>query len=591
MLSPQALDHEIFAASLHYSAQTRAILSGFGNRLGGPQTTEELADTLDSLAVFRQAKPVAPDVGLGGRIGRMLDVQWWVRNLRGTLLRENEALEHAQGNIKKHRACYVSEHAMRRKAQREKANRQTLDALEVVNEDGTALNLLEVSDASLSNLSLRRAELMTRCSGFEQTAAYMGHEAIFLTITAPSRFHRFGGNGKPNPKWVGATPKDAHRYLCSIWKLIRAKWNREGFHPYGFRVVEPHHDGCPHWHILLFAPEHQIGWFVPHRFVADRADWGCDLVGIAGSYALQDSPDEPGAIEHRFKVKRIDPTKGSATGYIAKYICKNIDGTTAAGAGMGMDFASGTGAQEAARRVRTWASVWRIRQFQQIGGPSVTVWRELRRLAQDAQSPILQLELFEGPRAAADRALWSLFWVLQGGPDVPRSELTLRPMYEVAGIGRYGEESVTVRGVLGRDVDAPEVVQALLTRFHTWTVQRAGLAAVNAEQAAWTHHLALRKGPDADFYRAYDAIEADRDVQRSGEAASTWTCVNNCTDERAERSAFRQTFQGAASVENCQREPRSTIQMTISKSNSSLRHGSGYSSVETMKSHCSTLTK
>jgi len=44
--------------------------------------------------------------------------------------------------------------------------------------------------------------------------------------------------------------------------------------------------------------------------------------------------------------------------------------------------------------------------------------------------------------------------------------------------------------------------------------------------------LALRKGPDGDFYRAYDAIEAARSFERSGEAASTWTRVNSCTETR-----------------------------------------------------------
>ncbi|MFX9246739.1 replication endonuclease, partial [Acinetobacter baumannii] len=69
--------------------------------------------------------------------------------------------------------------------------------------------------------------------------------------------------------------------------------------PYGLRVVEPHHDACPHWHVLVFVrPEHA------EVFAA-----------LMRSYALADSPNEPGAATHRFTVEYIDPAKGSAVGY------------------------------------------------------------------------------------------------------------------------------------------------------------------------------------------------------------------------------------------------------------------------------------
>ena len=326
------------------------------------------------------------------------------------------------------------------------------------------------------------------------------------------------------------SPKDAQRYLCKLWARIRAEWNRSGFAPYGFRVAEPHHDGCPHWHILLFAPAHHVGWFVPRRLIAGREDHGTGLVGIAGAHALSDSGGEAGAIKHRFSLERIDTSKGSATGYIAKYISKNIDREKEDGAAVGLDFASGKPATDASKRVRTWASTWGIRQFQQIGGPSVTVWRELRRLAKDAEQPVVQLDLVEGPRSAACRAMWALFWFLQGGPDVSRSELTLRPMYEAEGQGKYGDAAKRVRGVLARDDDNGGIEHCQVTRIHTWTVQHVGLAAINATQAEWSGWLRTR-AKHADFFAAYDRIEAEK---REGEAFAPWTGVNNCTTTQSQ---------------------------------------------------------
>tara|TARA_R110001583_G_scaffold138880_1_gene290616 strand:- start:44728 stop:45072 length:345 start_codon:yes stop_codon:yes gene_type:complete len=100
---------------------------------------------------------------------------------------------------------------------------------------------------------------------------------------------------------------------------------------------------------------------------------------IISKYALQEDGNERGAKKHRFDMTSIDPEKGSAAGYIAKYISKNIDNDLYR-----------NDAKPAASKIDAWSSLWGIRQFQQIGGPSVTVWRELRRLQESTHPDIEQ---------------------------------------------------------------------------------------------------------------------------------------------------------------------------------------------------------
>ncbi len=268
---------------------------------------------------------------------------------------------------------------------------------------------------------------MVRMRGFEDMANEMGLVGMFYTLTAPSRYHATHvHSGKRNDKYCNASPRKTQKYLCNVWSRVRAKWGREGIRTFGFRVAEPHHDGTPHWHLLLFLRPEEV------ELATD----------IFHEYALQEDGNERGAAEYRFTAKLIDEEFGSATGYIAKYISKNIDGYGMDGE---FDHESGKPVKEMAKRVRAWASRWSIRQFQQIGGAPVSTWRELRRLG--SRELILLPEL-EAARAAADAPDWPGYINAQGGPFVTRDCLRVRLHYEYTENGNdYGDTVAKITGV------------------------------------------------------------------------------------------------------------------------------------------------
>jgi hypothetical protein len=176
--------------------------------------------------------------------------------------------------------------------------------------------------------------------------------------------------------------------INNVWQLTRSAWDRSGISAFGFRTVEPHHDGTPHWHLLLFM----------------RKSLAQSACNIFEKYALAEDGDEPGAKNNRLKTIFIDPTKGSATGYVAKYVAKNIDGYNVGADSYGRD------AVVSALRIEAWASVFGIRQFQQIGGASVTVWRELRRLESSGIDESFLATLIR----AADEGDWAEYNRLMG---------------------------------------------------------------------------------------------------------------------------------------------------------------------------------
>ncbi len=444
----------------------------------------------------------ARDNWILGVMVRLLSAKWWERRINRCWDRLQEHIAILLGKVRKGVSAYVSNATMKVVRERKRAMMRWLAESEVMNEQhDLVVSMKDCWEASNANPVNRRAEMMTRMRGFEDYAEEQGHVGVFFTWTAPSRFHAWktGRNGKTieNDKYQGATPRDTCAYLGQLWSRARSYLKRWGMPIYGFRVCEPHHDGTPHWHMLLFMRK-------------------CDRNGVIDTlqrYALTDDRQE---LERnnlgipftdftpRFDWKEIDPSKGDATGYIAAYIAKNIDGEHVDG-----DDEAGTKADLGAQHACAWASWWGIRTFQQIGGAPVGVWRELRRISNAKKhgdlvgppKPVLQDPRFEAARYAADNGIFRCYLHAMGGALSTRAEHPIKLAHLIEEqANAYGEDIKRLMGLHTARL-------GIKTRLQGWEVVPVGTyeAAKAAGSSGWGVGV------------------------QSGGSPAPWSSDNNCT--------------------------------------------------------------
>lgn len=450
-----------------------------------------LAQRIDTVRMLvRVAGIEEPRAIMGeGAIKRAQDARWWRRALRVHVARVVEAGAIKLGIVNRRGGGYASNAAVERRAQQVARNAAALEKTLYRNEAGQVYTLAELAASSTANPEIRGGELMTRIRGAEEYADAAGHVGLFVTMTCPSRMHAVtvgaGGRPVPNRRYDGhSTPRTSQQWLRTTWARCRASLARQGVKVYGLRVAEPHHDATPHWHALLWCEDEAQA----------RA-----LEATVRKYWLREDGQEPGAIKNRVNVKRM--TAGGAAGYVAKYIAKSVGHHALAES---LDVAQGqlltveAGDVPGHRRVDAWAATWGIRQFQAVGMPPVSVWRELRRVTSDQ----VDGRLFGESRAAwsawcasgargetEGRACWRTYMRAMGGHARGRGGWALRVArraVEPGAVNHYGEPIKLGRAV---GVETPQG-RWLISRRIAWAPVANSQGQDKAERAAcgapWT---------------------------------------------------------------------------------------------------------
>ncbi|KAE9526037.1 replication endonuclease [Testudinibacter aquarius] len=446
----------------------------------------------------KQIKPEQVDTALS----EIACEKYWTRTMKKAQKRQIEHIAIACGEVQKKVSPYISKSGFYEWQASVKKSWDFLRAMIIENiEDPTEQKeLFESYIKSSSNPELRRKEMINHLRGIEEWAEENDLQCLFLTLTAPSAFHAQLHNGAQNPKWNGADPRQTHSYLNVVWSQYRSLLAKRKIEFSGMRVAEPHHDATPHWHILFFVKK-------CHARTA---------AGLFRKKALELHGDEKGAKTHRAKVEFCDPTKGTPTGYIIKYVSKNIIGFKKSAKAKDnskskskdslslfdsknfSDEIENLTLDDNSAHATAWARLWGIRQFQFFGINGIGVWRELRRLANGDVKDKQMEEL----RICADMGESAAFFDRQGGAGAKRYEQLAVLHYEEIGTNAYGKITKRIVGI--RNQRTGEVIITRKKRY------------------------VIKKRP-AGFKPSAECNEA-----QNGGLARPWTCVSNCNREKDE---------------------------------------------------------
>ena len=323
-------------------------------------------------------------------------------HLRRLRKQAKAARQHAAaifGTVGHKDAPYVDTYSHQRWKEREEANARYAEGQVLVTEDGRAIPMTSVLKKKKSASS---AQFYVMCKAMDEHAARQGWAGVYVTVTLPTEFH-------PNPRGnkagynPGNSPKRADQELQHRLARMRARMARKDMPTFGIRVFEPHRDGCPHAHLMLYMPEGDI----------ERLD----------AMLLDLFPEATPGQRVASRCVRIDTEMSAAPSYLVKHLVSDED------------------------RVRAWASERGLRRWAMWGTHGIQrVWQCLyqrKQLPTDAPQQVTDANAAIKTRRYAD-ALDALGAVR--GCVTPRVRLAYEEVETAYGEIRKAPIGITVEG-------------------------------------------------------------------------------------------------------------------------------------------------
>jgi hypothetical protein len=245
---------------------------------------------------------------------------------------------------------YADDWTLARWRDLQRKSRAWIERHDIVAEDGRRIPLPLVVDMSRAS---RCAMWYSIVIGLRERARRVGYKPYFITCTLPPEWHSNPKNGKSNGD-PSLSPHAGAKELGERWTRVRALLRKRGVDYFGIRTAEPHGDGTPHLHLLLWMhPDFQDDLEEAFRLHFPAAIEGCDDIACKIKVWEERPKSEDGTQEEGIS----DPAS-----YIMHYVLKHVRSSEMGDEGDEADEEAST-----AGRARAWASFVGLRRLSLVG--------------------------------------------------------------------------------------------------------------------------------------------------------------------------------------------------------------------------------
>jgi hypothetical protein len=441
-----------------------------------------------------------PGTSVASQHARTRSVQFWRRALSVRVTQAREQFFLRLGMLGKQKELYASDFGVdardRQMQVQEKWLRNTF--LVSATAKDSKVKPVDHKGIRLADIAKGPRERFAKLYSFLKAMDLLSIEqklsAAMLTITLEPEWHPNPLNGAE--KWNGKSPREAHKSFCERWQAVLRDLHRIGIRLSGLRVVEPHRDGCPHYHIwLLYRPEHEkkillaiMDYFplkLKVRFPEAEKPYSEDIIyeskddfsaGISRPWLGR----KDGA---QVELSKIDRERSKAASYATKYLMETLLTTSNEDSGSDLldcsnndenngshriDNESPNGDNKSCKskniaRVNAFRSIWGINRGQLFGvAKCLTAWDELRRMNYAPKNAVLRnlWSIARGGDAegrigkgAGQRGDARAFLEALGGLDAARNSksnskrLVLARLVE-EGVNKYGDTIKKTTGIV-----------------------------------------------------------------------------------------------------------------------------------------------